>query len=358
MIWDSYPRNYRSTEIDRILKAVGAGESVSVVGLSGAGKSNLVGFLAHRWPEITPQERAAVDFSLIDCNRLPSATPEALYQAVGAALGEENKAASELEALTRLLADRFRESEGILCLILDRFDIFSCDHQTALAGNLRALRDDHKYRLTYLVTTRRPLNPETELAELFFGSTIWLGPLSRSDAEWSASAYAQRHGEKWDDSTLDAIIELSGGYPSFLRAVCEAYADVKSLDAEALANHATLERRLSEFWADAPSDEHLRLSSLSSQPLLSAAHPGAFDTSKLTAKEHALLNHFLANPREVCEKNELIVAVWPEDRVYEEGVRDDSLAQLVRRLRKKLEPEPSEPRYFQTVPGRGYRFTP
>jgi len=60
----------------------------------------------------------------------------------------------------------------------------------------------------------------------------------------------------------------------------------------------------------------------------------------------------------VCEKDDLIRAVWPEDRIYEQGIRDDSLAQLVRRLREKIEPDPSNPRYIQTIPGRGYRFVP
>jgi DNA-binding response OmpR family regulator len=54
----------------------------------------------------------------------------------------------------------------------------------------------------------------------------------------------------------------------------------------------------------------------------------------------------------------LIRAVWPEDRIFERGIRDDSLAQLVRRLREKIEPLPSTPRHIHSVPGRGYRFTP
>ena len=38
------------------------------------------------------------------------------------------------------------------------------------------------------------------------------------------------------------------------------------------------------------------------------------------------------------------------------GVRDDSLAQLVRRLREKIEPNPATPQHIHTVPGRGYKF--
>lgn len=61
-------------------------------------------------------------------------------------------------------------------------------------------------------------------------------------------------------------------------------------------------------------------------------------------------------PGEVCDKDDLIRAVWPEDKVFESGVRDDSLAQLVRRLREKIEPDAGNPHYIQTVPGRGYRY--
>jgi DNA-binding winged helix-turn-helix (wHTH) protein len=54
----------------------------------------------------------------------------------------------------------------------------------------------------------------------------------------------------------------------------------------------------------------------------------------------------------------LIHAVWPEDRIFERGIRDDSLAQIIRRLREKIEPDPSSPSHVHTVPGRGYRYMP
>jgi DNA-binding response OmpR family regulator len=76
---------------------------------------------------------------------------------------------------------------------------------------------------------------------------------------------------------------------------------------------------------------------------------------ELTSHEDRLLSFLLEHAGEVCQKDVLIQAVWPGEQIVE-GVRDDRLAQLIRRLRDKIEPEPAHPAYIQTVHGRGYRF--
>jgi two-component system, OmpR family, response regulator ResD len=91
-------------------------------------------------------------------------------------------------------------------------------------------------------------------------------------------------------------------------------------------------------------------------PLIQATRPRIIDRRQLTAKEVILLDYFQAHPDQVCEKDDLIRAVWPEDRIFRQGVRDDSLAQLVKRLRGKIEPDPANPRLILTVPGRGYEY--
>ena len=45
-----------------------------------------------------------------------------------------------------------------------------------------------------------------------------------------------------------------------------------------------------------------------------------------------------------------------KDRLWGTPRSDDALAVYVRRLRAKLEPDPSDPIYIVTVHGRGYRF--
>jgi energy-coupling factor transporter ATP-binding protein EcfA2 len=347
-IWDSYPSHYRQAEVQAIMAAVQAGECVSVVGLSGAGKSNLLGFLVHRM--------GAPRSLLVDCNRLSQVTPDGLFHQVRSQLGDVNRAVDEFAALEAALGQAMVQSPPGVCLVFDRFDAFAGPAGGALFNNLRVLRDHFKYQLTLVVATRRPLPADNELAELFFAHTLWLGALSEEDARWSASLYASRHNLVWNDAVLNKIITLSGGYPAFLRAVGEAYAAGAPLELADLLASAPVQARLAEFWSDQPGEEDLRRFGLAHIPLLQGRRTPLPVEISLTAKEQRLLDALRAHPNCLCEKDDLIRTVWPEDRIIMEGVRDDSLAQLVRRLREKIETDPSNPRHVRTVPGRGYIY--
>jgi hypothetical protein len=359
--WDAYPADYRAAEARAIHAAVKAGDCVAVVGLSGAGKSNLLGYLAHRQP--AGEHPRLV---LVDGNRLPDASAAGFLNLMKQALeqarpGPVNRG-QESDALTSLeVALEPRLAGGLsflldLSLLLDRQGRLLDGQGQGLWGNLRALRDRHKFELTYVVATRHLLPRDNELAELFFGHTIVLGPFAEGDARWNIARYAERTGQRWNASQVQAILGVSGRYPALLRGVCEACAAGVAPTLDPLSAHPAVAARLEEFWSDRPDEGELRSAGLDDIALLMAARPGELDTAQLTAKEIRLLQAFEARTGEVCAKDDLIRAVWPEDKVFESGVRDDSLAQLVRRLREKIEPDAGHPRYIQTVPGRGYRF--
>jgi hypothetical protein len=362
--WTEYPASYRANETAAILRAAASGESVALVGLSGAGKSNLLGFVVR-------QASPSVRLVLVDGNRLAGHTPAALLslmrQELEAAWPLEGAvggpAGGALDGLEAAVGARLGGDVARLCFLLDLSQLIARDGRLmdqpagAWFNNLRALRDRFKYRLAYVAATRHPLPPDNELAELFFGRTLWLGPLPAEDAAWSIGSFARRTGQAWVAGTVNAIAEVSGRYPALLRAVCEAHAAGATLDEGELAAHPAVARRLAEFWADSPNDAELSAAGLSGIRLLMRARPLRVDSGQLTAKENLLLEYLRAHPEAVCAKDDLIRAVWPEDQVFERGVRDDSLAQLVRRLREKVEPDPARPRHIHTAPGRGYRFT-
>jgi two-component system response regulator VicR len=73
---------------------------------------------------------------------------------------------------------------------------------------------------------------------------------------------------------------------------------------------------------------------------------------ELTPKESRIMATLAAHPGEVFSKNDLIVAIWGEEYL------DASIAisVYIRRIREKIEPDPSDPRYLQTVWRCGYRL--
>jgi DNA-binding response OmpR family regulator len=73
---------------------------------------------------------------------------------------------------------------------------------------------------------------------------------------------------------------------------------------------------------------------------------------QLTPAEYNLLTYFLGNPDRVLTREMILESVWG----FESAPTARTVDSHVVRLRQKLEPEPSMPRYFLTVHGVGYRF--
>lgn len=74
----------------------------------------------------------------------------------------------------------------------------------------------------------------------------------------------------------------------------------------------------------------------------------------LTAKEFDLLWTLARHPRQVFNRDQLLDLVWG----LTEYVDPSTVTVHVRRLREKIEPDPSNPRHIQTVWGVGYKFEP
>ncbi len=72
----------------------------------------------------------------------------------------------------------------------------------------------------------------------------------------------------------------------------------------------------------------------------------------LTAKEFDLLLFFMENPGKVFTKKQIYRAVWNDEYAYD----DNNIMVHIRRLRKKIEDNPENPKYILTVWGVGYKF--
>jgi two-component system KDP operon response regulator KdpE len=75
---------------------------------------------------------------------------------------------------------------------------------------------------------------------------------------------------------------------------------------------------------------------------------------KLTPTEWKLLEAFVRHPGKLIGQRQLLTEVWGPASTDDTS----SLRLYLNRLRRKLEPDPSRPRYLLTEPGLGYRFQP
>jgi DNA-binding response OmpR family regulator len=75
---------------------------------------------------------------------------------------------------------------------------------------------------------------------------------------------------------------------------------------------------------------------------------------RLTAREFDLLWFLASHPRRVFSREQLMRRVWG----YSSALDTGTVTVHMRRLREKIEQDPSHPRHLETVWGVGYRFTP
>jgi len=74
----------------------------------------------------------------------------------------------------------------------------------------------------------------------------------------------------------------------------------------------------------------------------------------LTAKEFDLLYHLASHPRQVFTRDQLLDQIWGSA----DFIDPSTVTVHIRRLREKIEPDPSNPKHLFTVWGIGYKFEP
>jgi two-component system, OmpR family, KDP operon response regulator KdpE len=76
-------------------------------------------------------------------------------------------------------------------------------------------------------------------------------------------------------------------------------------------------------------------------------------TARLTPKETNLFWYLISRQGRVVPHRELLTAVWGTKYIH----RLNYLHVFITNLRKKIEPNPAQPQYIETVPWVGYRFS-
>lgn len=72
---------------------------------------------------------------------------------------------------------------------------------------------------------------------------------------------------------------------------------------------------------------------------------------ELSKSEQKLLYMFVSNPNKTLSREMMLERIWSSGAEY---VEDNALSVTIRRLRDKLEDDPSQPQYIKTIYGKGY----
>lgn len=286
--WARYPLDYRTREMQTLAEWSASGTSGSVIGVAGVGKSNLLGYLAHR-PEALQQHLDQKSPGLIhvsvDLNNLPTNDISTLYRAILRSFYEfrhlldlalqqevekvylEHQSAQDPflphSGLRELLL-RFQSLDIRIVLIFDRFEWFCESAEPAVTDTLRGLRDSFKDILSFIVGMNREVqylsNPGAlgELCELLDSHVCWVGPMNPKDARFLIAVETGSDETAIAQGDLDRLLALTGGHPGLLKALCHRWfqpgAQAK-LDPKRLLLIPSINYRIERIWNTLTLDE-------------------------------------------------------------------------------------------------------
>jgi hypothetical protein len=245
--------DYRYQLTHDLLTNLHRGECCGVVGVGSCGKSRLLLHLSR--PETLEYHLGNEAYDhfivLVECNALLNDTIWAVYEGITRSLNELLESANhpllqsarrDLSGLYQAVVDDrdlafkhlttglgflLKGSRLKLTFCLDEFDFVFEKYDAQIFRNLRALRNQNKYQLTYLAATRRQLPyqraqetwPDVEeFYELFTDNTYAIGPYDEKDATEMLIDLETRYEYKLKKGTRDMVIEVTGGHPGLIGA--------------------------------------------------------------------------------------------------------------------------------------------
>lgn len=321
------PLDFRAELLARLMPDLGAGECVSVIGGSGVGKTNLVRFLARLDVQAAYWGEGGPWVVPVDTNALPAGMGRDGYALIELLIHRLIRECERRGLPAELLSDFDRLHAGLIAqpspalairyldricgrLCADRgiqlvigFDQFE-DAWTRLEPriflNLRYLRDEYKYRLCYLVMTRRRLEGERARAlgdadaveafwELFDSHVYGLGMYGRRDAEELLARTARRRGVALLPELSETALALAGGHPALLRAVYWALSSEagEAVTLSELLALPDVARECAKIWGDLGVEEQQVLRAIAS----GAAHSASINQD---ARDDLLRKELLA----------------------------------------------------------------
>ncbi len=299
-----YPDKAMYEEIDRLLSFVKAGKSCQLLGLPGAGRSELLELMAYnkqiRERHLGEKGKYAhfimVDFSelrqrpLIDAIKfLFLSLADSLrerkmmeeYGKVNEAMRESLSFRDDLvlfSGLKQVVDFLALEKKLSLIFLFNKFEDYIPTVSSEFFRDLRILRDRAKYRFSIIFSTSRPLETLLDpmlLADFYeyvAGNNVYIKFYDEASTNFLISYLEKLTEKKLSKSVKEEILRLTGGYAKLTRLAIEASLAQKEQVLEIedfLLARSSINKALMEIWLDlTPAEQSDILLNIYEDPLI------------------------------------------------------------------------------------------
>ncbi len=304
-----------------------------------------------------------------------------------------------IESVKKSLA-RITEENIMPSIFFIRFDRLKEIVTSELFGNLQGLKDATNRKVSYVFTSFRGLTdlaPEvfTKSSISLFARNMYVGPAEKKDTKIIFDTYKARYKLSFPPSLEPLLFEVVDGYIQYLQLALISFHESgkafknKQEIFDFLSQDERIMLQSEELWESLNANEKEVLLKIEKDEKLTPEErkeatylwDSGFVVEKkektivfsplfshylkqrqitkgavsveLSKKEHLLFTFLKSKIGNICEREEIIQAVWPE--VEEFGISDWAIDRLVARLRVKLKSQNS-PNEIQTVKTRGYKM--
>lgn len=296
--------------------------------------------------------------------------------------------------------------------LLDRFETYIPQATERFFNNLRSIRNRAKYKFSVVFATTRPLEdalePEilADFYEFVADNHVYLLLADDAGLLFRRNYLENLTGKHIADKTYHDILMQTAGHGKLTRLALEAILaknGQKDRVPEAfLLEQKTIQSALAELWRFLTPDEQQDIQMLCqgkecplpseflqkvgliknnaiaiplfrafvhqiAKTLPAQAHFTLDEATnailrdkinisdQLTLSEFRLLRLLLTHEGSVIDREAIVQAVWSDSKT-QAGVSEQAVDQLIFRLRKKIEDDPTRPSHVVTIKGRGVQF--
>ncbi len=283
-----------------------------------------------------------------------------------------------------------------------RFDRMKDAATPAFISNLRGLYEASGRHLMYIFTSYRDLEDFSEIFKnnslTLYSQNMYIKPATLEDQKIIFEADRDRFHLNLDNKTEEQMLNIVGGYSQYLfLALISLHNNPQEFKGsddlhQYLTQNESIRQQTEELWENLNETEKIVLQKVSHDqqptdeerqkakylwnsgfvsedngtikifsPLFEyfiehqeTTENGSGHPKELTSKENQLFNYLKEHLDQICEREDIINTVWPEEE--EIGVTDWAVDRLVARVRSKLKSQNSEYEIV-TVKTRGYKLT-